>query len=297
MKHKRQHYIPNSYLQAWCDPNHPAGQTPYVWLFSKDGAQVRNKSPEKIFYEKDFYTIRAADGERDLILESNLSRLEGQFSALRKAKLGKRVPLSAKEHLILCMFVAAMYGRTKAYKEHWGKQWQQVLELGERMQQWMKTASPEDRDRAAKMLSEPHVNREDSLSLEDVRKIAEQPIQESLSGIVTGVSPMLFNIPFIIIETSPSLGFITSDSPCIWFDPAVYMEPTPSWAGGLLSPTIEITLPLSPLQMLFFSKGLSASGIYLPVDKETAENLNKRTRLGAHEYFVFNRKESRAIWF
>ena len=297
MKHKRQHYIPNFYLQAWCDPNCPVGQTPYVWRFSKDGTQVRNKSPEKIFYEKDFYTIRAEDGERDLILESNLSRLEGEFSTLRKDKLSKRLPLSSKDHLILCMFVAAMYGRTKAYKEHWSKQWQRALELGERMQQWMDNASSDDRNRMAKTLSEPHADREDGLSLEDVRKMVEQPIQETLSGIVTDVSPMLFKIPLIIMETSPTLGFITSDAPCIWFDPAVYKKPVPSWAGGLVSPTIEITLPLSPFQTLFFGKELIVSGIYLPVDEVTVENLNKRTRLGAHEYFVSNHKESRASWF
>lgn len=215
MKHRRQHYVPNSYLQAWCDPDYPAGQTPYVWRFSKDGTQVRNKSPEKIFYEKDFYTIRTEDGDRDLILEQNLSRLEGEFSTLRRNKLSKRLPLSSKDRLILCMFVAAMYGRTKVYKDHWSKQWQGVLDLGERMQQWAESASPEERRRMAEATAGPHSEPEESLSLDDVRKLVEQPIQESLSEIVVGLSPILFKTPFIIIEASPTLGFITSDAPCV----------------------------------------------------------------------------------
>ena len=36
-KHKKQHFIPRSYLESWCDPKTPHGQNPYIWLFSKDG--------------------------------------------------------------------------------------------------------------------------------------------------------------------------------------------------------------------------------------------------------------------
>lgn len=79
-EHKRQHYIPSSYLKAWCDPSTPSGQTPYVWRFSKDGNQNNKEVPQKIFYETDMYTIYTQDGERDLTLEYNLSRVEGEFS-------------------------------------------------------------------------------------------------------------------------------------------------------------------------------------------------------------------------
>ena len=37
MEHKKQHWVPESYLTAWCDPGTPADQEPYVWRFSKDG--------------------------------------------------------------------------------------------------------------------------------------------------------------------------------------------------------------------------------------------------------------------
>lgn len=49
--------------------------------------------------------------------------------------------------------------------------------------------------------------------------------------------------------------------------------------------------------MVFFGKELIAPGIYMPVPEATSEDLNKRTRLGAHEYFVFNNKELRPGWF
>src|SRR5260221_4278270 len=106
-KHKRQHYIPVSYLEAWCDPDTPLGQTPYVWRFSKDGEQKSNKAPHKIFYETDMYTIYTKDKERDLHLEYNLSKIEGLFAKLRVKKLKQRQVLTSQEALILCAFVAA----------------------------------------------------------------------------------------------------------------------------------------------------------------------------------------------
>jgi hypothetical protein len=67
-KHKKQHFIPSSYLRAWCDPNCPENQTPYVWRFSADGLESKKKSPEKYFHENNMYTIKKADGGRDLDL-------------------------------------------------------------------------------------------------------------------------------------------------------------------------------------------------------------------------------------
>lgn len=289
MRNKRQHIVPRSYLNAWCDPQCPEGQTPYVWVFSKDGTEVDNKSPEKIFRENDFYTVHE-DGQRDLTLEDNLSRLESEFASVRRNKLDKRLRLSSKEEFILCMFVMAMYGRTKAYKEHWSEQWQKALEFAEHFRGVMAAASPEERKRLASALPDGEVEKEKGLSMDDVRKMVERPIQNSLSTVVTEISPLLFNIPFIIVEAPENLDFITSDAPCVWFDP--------SGPPGLSSPDIEITLPLSPRQMIFFGRKLIARGIYLPFkDATTLESLNRRTRLNAHEHFIFNHNKARDSWF
>lgn len=118
MKHKRQHYVPKSYLKAWQDPARPPKQTPYVWIFPKEERSGRRKSPEKILRETDMYTIHTDDGERDLGLETNLSRLEREFSKLRRGKLSKRLPLSEEEIAYLCVFTASMLARTKGHAAH-----------------------------------------------------------------------------------------------------------------------------------------------------------------------------------
>ena len=295
-KHKKQHYIPASYLEAWCDPNTPSGHIPFVWRFSKDGSQVSKKSPKKIFYETDMYTIVTPEGDRDLNLEYNLSKVESEFAKVRTRKLGRKQKITSQEHMVLCMFVAAMFARTKAYAKHQSSQWQKALDMAEKIQAVMDKATPEERKRMSAALSSPHTKNEKSLSMEEVREIVEKPIQSMLSANVVQTAPLLFEKPFLILEAPIGNSFITSDNPCVWFDPADYQNPRPFGAGGLISPTLEITLPLSPKQLLFFGGKLIVSGLYLPAENEMVDNLNKRTRLFSDEFFVSNNSKVKPSW-
>lgn len=295
-KHKKQHFIPSSYLEAWCDPNTPPKQTPYVWMFSKDGSQVSKKAPQKIFYETDMYTIITPEGDRDLHLEYNLSRVESEFAKVRTRKIGRKQRTTSQEHLVLCMFVAAMFARTKAYGKHQSNQWQQVLDMAEKIQVVMDKATPEERKRMSMALSSPHTKNQKSFSVDEARELAEKPIQSLLSANVMYTAPFLFERPYLILEAPMGSSFITSDDPCVWFDPANYESPRPFGAGGLVSPTLEITLPLSPKQMLFFGSKLIASGLYMPIENETVDNLNRRTRLFSDEFFISNNSKVKLSW-
>jgi hypothetical protein len=288
-KHKKQHFIPSSYLEAWCDPNTPAGQTPYVWRFSKDGNQISKKAPQKIFYETDMYTRVTPEGDRDLYLEYTLSRVESEFAKMRTRKLGRKQKITSQEHLFLCVFVAAMFSRTKAYAKHQSGQWQNIVDMTEKIQAIMDKATPEERKQMSAALSSPLAKSERSFSIEKARELAEKPLQTMLSLNVAEIAPLLFERPYLILEAPIGNSFITSDDPCVWFDPASYQNPRPFGAGGLISPTLEITLPLSPKQMLFFGSKLIVSSLYFPVENEIVDNLNKRTRLFSDEFFVSNK--------
>lgn len=105
--------------------------------------------------------------------------------------------------------------------------------MTERMQQAVDAASEKQRVNMAKMHYTSQADEEDSFTLEEVREMADQPIQEMLSSFVTELGPMLFKTPSVILETSGTPGFITSDDPCVWFDPASYKKPRVAGAGGL----------------------------------------------------------------
>ncbi|MEP6958436.1 MAG: DUF4238 domain-containing protein [Nitrospirota bacterium] len=139
-KHKKQHYIPSSYLKAWCDENIPKGHTPYVWVFNADGSYSKKKAPENIFHETDMYTIKREDGSRDLVLERGLSQLEGTFSRIRKRTLAQGRPIDETDRLLLCAFIAAMHSRTPARREHLREQWELPLRIMDQMSEWLRTA-------------------------------------------------------------------------------------------------------------------------------------------------------------
>ena len=298
MKHKNQHTVPQSYLKAWCDPESPDGYEPYLWICNRGGAGSKKKAPAKVFTEKDFYTIKLADGERDLVLEHGLSQLESRFAALRANKLDKRLPLSPRDKLNLCAFVATMYARTKSRGEFWRGQWQRVLDMGQRMQDRMNEMTPEDVARMARAF-EPSPDEEDTaMSMDDVQELVEQPMRALLPSEHAAVTPILARMPYVIMETADSPGFITSDAPCVWFDPELTKESPAFGAGGLISPSIEISMPLSPRQCVFFGHQLIASGYarLKPIDP-LIERINKRVRHFADEYIVANQDVSQQPWF
>jgi Protein of unknown function (DUF4238) len=294
--HKKQHFIPRSYLKAWCDPNTPAKQTPYVWQFSKDGTKVKKKAPENIFHENDMYTIEEPSGGRNLVLEKGLSGLESSFCAIRDKKLKAHKLLTDEEHIVLCAFVAAMSARTKAWRDHQASQWGNVLEMADRVREQAQAMTPEQRKAFSRFSPPPASGRRDTaLSYEQVQQLATKPLQRLLVPNVRVMLPLMRQMRVAVIETKSSPGFITSDHPCCWFDPEAYKR-APFWRTPALGyPSIEITLPLSPQQTLWLTWG-GLTG-YIPVSDSMAEELNRRSRFYAHEFFIVNANVKKDVWF
>jgi len=113
---KKQHIIPRCYLQAWCDPNTPAGQLPFIWRISKDGSSKQKRSPKKSFTATDMYTIQLPNGDRNLVIEDTLAKVETDFVAVL-AKVRKRRKLDATDRARLCIFSAAHARKNCFYGE------------------------------------------------------------------------------------------------------------------------------------------------------------------------------------
>lgn len=294
-KHKKQHFVTSSYLKAWCDPQCPKNQTPYVWMFSKDGKSVKRKAPDNILHETDIYTIKGENGERNLTLEHGLQQLETNFARVRKLKLRNNRELNAEENAIICEFIAATKSRTKASRDHWKKNWEGPFKRMEEMIEWERTATPEDMERAAQMSIIPHGDNNGGLDYEHVKELYENPLQNMMPILISTLTPMLMELNLAIFCTKSSPGFITSDSPCVWFDPEAYKKPPLYRAPVLASPTIEITLPVSPEQCILLCHHNYAG--YLNVPDRLVEELNRRIRSYADECFVVNKNTLKEYWF
>lgn len=128
MKKKRQHIIPKCYQKPWCDPRTPHNQTPYLWLVSKDGGQKKRKAPVKAFVGSDVYTVRLATGERELLIEETLARIESKFVSLASHKISKQYRLDSCDRADLCVFAAAMFARVDPQGRTYEKFMQEIHE-------------------------------------------------------------------------------------------------------------------------------------------------------------------------
>jgi hypothetical protein len=183
--HKSQHWIPRSYLRAWIDPASPAGQEPFVHVYSKDGGSHRKKAPENLFSATNLYTIKLPDGGRDLRLEHGLADLESGFALLRRDFLRERRKLPALRRVKFMAFVAA-HARTPSFSEHHMRFWRDVQSQGERMERWIETATPQQKQRAASV-SFPSSQDGPSLSMENVRQITENPMQSLAKSLRSAI--------------------------------------------------------------------------------------------------------------
>src|SRR5271156_433353 len=269
----KQHTIPKCYLKAWCDPRTPPGQHPYIWRISRDGSEKKKKSPEKSFTSTDRYTIKLPSGERDLIIENTLGGIENDF-VNELVRIRRRQQLNLHDKARLCLFVAAMHTRTIAMGEHWREQNKRLHETVVALEQ-AHGAKPTTSLQTAELVEKAH-----------------QHI------IATGIEievPLLLQMHMTVLVTDNELGFITSDNPCVWFNPNLHKFPPFYRSPGLAQRDIEVTLPLSPRYLILISH--RASPLYVDVDENAVDEANRTTRFHCAEEFVSWKGETQPYWF
>src|SRR5207244_1156745 len=169
----------------------------------RDGTEKKNKSPEKSFTATDRYTIEMPNGDRNLVIENTLAGIENDFVRVL-SRIRARQTLNAFDRARLCFFVAAMHTRTIAMGEHW-KEFQQSIH-----------------DQVVALEKQHNAPPVTSLETGEMVEHAHQHL------IATGVvvqAPLLFQMQMSISVTNNELGFITSDTPCVWFNPEWYKLP------------------------------------------------------------------------
>lgn len=292
--YKKQHYVPASYLKKWTDPNCPPHHEPYVWVFDKDGSNPRKRAPSNIFTETDLYTIENTDGTRDLRLENSLSELESRFTRIRTSKFNFKRELSSEEKIYLCAFVAAAQFRTISSRDHHANQWGNVEKRADEMVDSILKATPKQREDAAR-IGRLSLRSDASLTNEQVKQLSKTPLQIMMPTVLNTVTPILMKMDMAVLCTNDPVGFITSDTPCIWYDPESYKRPPLYRSPGLNSATIEVSMPISPSQCLLFN-WQKITG-YHAVDSKILNNSNTMHRALCESSLITNTQIKNENWF
>lgn len=290
---RKQHFVPACYLKAWLDPTAPksSNHTPYVWLFGKDGANPKAKAPEKIFRESEMYTLKAADGGRDLRLEHGLGTAESNFTKVRTSKLNFKRPLTDEDWVWVCIFAATMHNRTGSSRDHFLGQMQKVKKLIEK-------GAPDWETRTGEPDFPPHVDRSRVYVPRpgDFDNLKEKTTETLLESAVKVILPALLAMHKTVLCTTDALGFITTDAPSTWFDPTAYRRHPYDRYVGLRSASVELTLPISPEQCLLVTHQHVAP-LYTEVSTDWVDAFNRRHIAFASSTVVARSKETRARWF
>jgi hypothetical protein len=308
LSHKAQHYIAKGYLRAWCDPGKREIEEPYVWLFDRNGPTTempgKRKAPVNIFSEPEMYTIGSAGNpqSRDLSLEHDLGQIETDFCAVRRDFIEPGRSLGSRERAVLLAFVASSQFRTPGFRDHTRSQWQPILQLGREAEEMMRNATPEQKQRIARASFPRSSNQKKGMTMEQVQRIVDKPLQTVLPAYVRATVPLLIKMMNLtILCTKKTPGFITSDEPVVWFDPEAYKRPPMFQGPALMYKSLEITLPISPTRLLLLNRVEAGYPEYMNLDvldfnDRLLDDLNRRTCRGAREKIVVSRNEFRRIW-
>lgn len=194
------------------------------------------------------------------------------MSVLPKIKCRNR--LDREDFARLCIFTATMYARTNVMGRHFKNFFRDIHELvvkGERAHNARPVTSLETKD------------------------MAEHAHQRTIQATLQTLPQMLFRMSLAILETDDRLGFITSDTPCIWFDPDAYKLPPGLRNPNLGNPRIEISLPVTPQHALLFTHSKLRG--YMRSAPQTVNELNRRVRFGCAESFISKTGETNPFWF
>jgi len=115
-----QHFLSRFYLSGFCDPDVPAGHTPFVWTQTLQQSVWRRKSPKKLATTPDLYTFSKADGTKDQSLEELLGKIETVVAPVIKRISSGASSILETERQNLALFVALAQLRVPAMHDNIG---------------------------------------------------------------------------------------------------------------------------------------------------------------------------------
>ena len=271
---KQQHIIPEkSYLQYWEDTNE---RKPSLWVYRiKEDHTVEGFSsitpigiPADQFAKEHFFYESSEKPQN--ALETALQQIEDEYNPILREKITKGKELTKEDKIKVTRFISSMELRTKSARENVEDFQKRSLDM-------------------ITMVEKAH-------ELKGKSSVHKQ-IEESLKGNIMFTDQLvigtnfnrysIFNIQFFVIDEDSKHLFLTCNHPVAMLDLSYGNS---FYTGAPLSPTIEITIPLTPYITAFLSHGEFNTYEDVTYDFNYINEVNSRVLLYSHDYFISKRK-------
>ena len=221
MEKRKQHYIPQFYLNYFTDPSIPPMHSPYLWVYDKITETIKNKAPKNIAYENGYNDIIDEQGNISLIVEDQFQEIESDVSKVFRKIINQKF-ISRKERLLLCKFIISTKLRVPMIKD----KFRDFVVSGD-----------------IKELSNCNIN---------VDNISPDLMMDSVIRTTHVASHLLLKMDWSLLTAPYGMSFITSDNPVVVRNPN---NLSMKLCGFSSSPDVQVTFPLSSHICLFGSWG------------------------------------------
>lgn len=277
---KKHHIIPKCYLENFADDEG------FVWILDTKDNIFKTK-PVNTLLENHFYAITLKNGEKSLIVEDTLANIEGSYISIFQDKIEKNIFLTDEEKAKVAIFIAALFLRTKPYREGLRGMFEQLKNV---MFEWKKQFETMTDQQKKTLAAIPSSNSGGSISAKDVDEyLTNLNEYHSASTIeqLPSIAQIIFNMKWSI-QIDKNSNFVTSDNPVVLLRPSSIKKYGPNAIGsrpGLLFKDVELTLPLSKDRLLLAGWILNEDS-YIKVADDVVEKINHRTIAGSSDRVV-----------
>jgi hypothetical protein len=112
------HFVPQFYLDAFCDPATPEGQEPWLWVADLNAKTIRRRAPRNVASKADYYAIPDPTGEQIHAIEQMFSRIESDAAPVVARLLRGEIELTEQDRSALGHLMASMATRGPSFREN-----------------------------------------------------------------------------------------------------------------------------------------------------------------------------------
>ncbi|MFA7685281.1 MAG: DUF4238 domain-containing protein [Candidatus Gracilibacteria bacterium] len=293
-KKTKQHFVPKSYLSAWCFDEKQ------VFICDLESKDIHHGEPKSILRKKNLYTNKDFGEEQKLLLEDLFGEIESDgMPALRK--IVEKVKIDHIDRSKIAWFIAAQKARVPMQMEI-------AEEIAVKAATKRMLENIEEEDKFDDLVK--YLEKKNTKNIEEVKKDPKKYFTDLAKKVREGafsvsvknkkeywqlimfkmLKPLSVNYlesDWYVLRAGKGKAFITSDNPVV----------TISDAGGLENPLkkyvkdIEVTFPVSPKVMILIKIAGGKRGLYelsTYEDLDSVKELNYRTTSFADRFTISN---------